>query len=169
MGYFKMYRVIVEQSSYGFKPVSGDIDKVFKEVHGVQIGNEHIISYVEALWLYHKGIAEFYLKDHRKLSLNDIIRLSKDKDLWIMFSVYTDLRSRGKKPHVNVLSKTLSITKDKNIIEIIVLEESSMLLLNELILMIDNLFRKGRDVVLGLVDKHGDVTYYQVVKMGMLK
>lgn len=164
-----MYKVVVEKLSYGFKPVSGDVDKVFKEVYGVRIGGEHIVSFVEALWLYYKGIVEFYLKNHGRLSLSDIIRLSSDKDLWIMFTVYTDLRSKGRKPRVNVLSKTLSITKDKNVIEIIVLEESSLLLLNELILTIDNLFRKDRNVVLGLVDKHGDVTYYQVVKMGMLK
>lgn len=164
-----MYKVFVKPHRYGLKPLSGDVDEVFKEIHGVNVGDERIISFVEALWLCYKGIAEFYLENNRRINFNDIISLAKDKHLWIMFTVYIDLRNRGKKPYINILNNTLSIMKGKEVIEIIVLEESSMLSLNELLLMAESVLSKGKSVVLGLVDKHGDVTYYQIAKTNIVK
>jgi len=164
-----MYKVFVKPHRHGLKPLSGDIDKVFREVHGVNIGDERIISFVEALWLCYKGIVELYFESNRKVDFNDIISLADDKHLWIMFTVYIDLRNRGRKPYVNILDNTLSIMKGKEVIEIIVLEESSMLSLNELLLMIEGVLSKGKNVVLGLVDKHGDVTYYQVARTSIVK
>ncbi len=161
-----MYKLVVSKRKYGFKVISGE-DKVFRDVMGVTIGGERLISFIEALWLCYKGIAEIYLDNGRKLSIKDILELSNDDSLWIKFIVYLDLRLRGKKPSVNILSDSLCIRSDNVVYEVLVLEETTMLRLSDLLTKIENLYSKGHEVVLGLVDKHGDVTYYAVIRGGI--
>ncbi len=161
-----MYKLVVSKRKYGFKVISGE-DKAFKDIVGITVEGERLISFIEALWLCYKGIAEIYLDNGKKLNIEDILALSNDNSLWIKFIVYLDLRLRGKKPSVNVLNDSLCIKGNNVTYEIIVLEETTMFRLSELLARIENLYSKGREVVLGLVDKHGDVTYYAVIRGGI--
>ncbi len=161
-----MYKLVVSKRKYGFKVVSGE-DKVFKDIVGITVEGERLISFIEALWLCYKGIAEIYLDNGKKLGIEDILALSSDNSLWIKFIVYLDLRLRGKKPSVNVLNDSLCVKSNNVVYEIVVLEETTMFRLSELLARIENLYGKGHEVVLGLVDKHGDVTYYAVIRGGI--
>ncbi len=161
-----MYKLVVSKRKYGFKVISGE-DRVFRDVAGITIEGERLISFIEALWLCYKGIAEIYLDNGKKLSVKDILELSNDSSLWIKFTVYLDLRLRGRKPLINILSDSLCIRDGNVVYEILVLEETTMLKLSNLLTKIENLYSKGHEVILGLVDKHGDVTYYAVIRGGI--
>ncbi len=123
-----------------------------------QLKEREHLTIVEALWLvYSKNKKLIY--NGKILRIEDLLKIAKNDFVWIVFTVYNDLKNRGKK--VEVLGDNLLlIHAGTRNIDVYVLEENNLVLLNRLIELIEISHRRGRDVVFALVDKHGDVTYY---------
>ena len=116
------------------------------------------VSIIELLWLAHsKGKKIVY--NGKILSIEDLLKITKNDFAWIVFTVYSDLKNRGKKVEV-IGDNLLLLRRDSKHIEVYVLEENNLIMLNRLIELIELSHRRGREVVFALVDKHGDVTYY---------
>ena len=123
-----------------------------------QLEERNYLTIVEALWLvYSKNKKLVY--NNRILKVEDLLKIARNDFVWIVFTVYNDLRNRGKK--VEVLGDNLLLMRtDAKDIDVYVLEENNLVSLNRLIELIEISHRRGREVVFALVDKHGDVTYY---------
>ncbi len=134
------------------------IEKLDKNKVTSQFKEGEYLTIVEALWLVYSKNKKLVYND-RVLEVEDLLKIAKNDFVWIVFTVYNDLRNRGKK--VEVLGDNLLLMRmgTKNI-DVYVLEENNLVSLNRLIELIEISHRRGRDVVFALVDKHGDVTYY---------
>ncbi len=121
-------------------------------------GGTKRVSIIELLWLvYSKGKKIVY--NGKFLSIEDLLKIAKNDFVWIVFTVYSDLKNRGKKVEV-IGDNLLLLRRDYKHIEVYVLEENNLIMLSRLIELIELSHRRGREVVFALVDKHGDVTYY---------
>ncbi len=127
-----------------------------------------ILSPVEALWLCDRGqlIVE---KDNKKLSYDALVRyfLSKDPQLWSKYFTYHVLRNAGyvAKPIQGVFSFLLykkgeNPQSSKPFAKIIVFESLREVDIN---LLETALSQKGdSEVIVAVVDEHGDVVFYRV-------
>jgi tRNA-intron endonuclease len=87
---------------------------------------------------------------------------------WIMFSVYYDLRERGRMLKTGPLPNSFTMYKGpKPESLIIVLEETVKFKVEEIFRWIETAKRMNRDCILAIVDKHGDVSYYQLEMAGV--
>ena len=122
------------------------------------------LSPLEAVYLVYKGrlIATM---DGQEMSFRDLMAYysRRDEMMWVMFTVYYDLRKRGRKP-VQGPSRNSLVFKDPRggLVEVYVLEESRMISLTDVLEMLEASVRNGRIPVLAIVDRHGDVTYYAI-------
>lgn len=134
------------------------VEEIEENMTSNQLNKDKYLTIVEALWLvYSKNKKLVY--NGEILKVEDLLKIARNDFVWIVFTVYNDLRSRGKKIEVVGDNLLLMITGTKSI-DVYVLEENNLVLLNRLIELIEMSHRRGRDVVFALVDKHGDVTYY---------
>lgn len=86
-----------------------------------------------------------------------------DPRAWIMFSVYYDLRERGRILKTGPLTNSFTMYKGaRPHALIIVLEETVKFDVEEIFKWIEMARKMGRDCILAVVDKHGDVSYYQL-------
>ncbi len=123
-----------------------------------QYSSGQTLSIVEALWLIYTRHRKI-IYNNRILEMEDLLKIAGSEFVWITFTVYNDLKNRGKR--IEVLGNNLlSINMGTRVVDIYVLEENNLVSLSRLIEMIEISNRRGRDVVFALVDKHGDVTYY---------
>ncbi len=124
-----------------------------------------LLDPLETLYLVYRGRIRAVGGDGKPLSFRDLmIRFSKsDEMLWVRFTVYHDLRSRGRRVSRGPRSNSL-VYRDPGgrRIEVYVLEESRMTSLAEIIEYIESSTRNDRIPVLAIVDRHGDVTYYSI-------
>ena len=125
------------------------------------------IDVYEASYKAKKGVLEIIDETGETLTWFEAIRRFSEKDprAWIMFTVYNDLRERGRVvklgPYEN--SFTLYVSgKPKAII--FVLEETVLLKIDLLREYLESSMKMGRECILAIVDKHGDVSYYRVGK-----
>lgn len=87
---------------------------------------------------------------------------------WIMFSVYYDLRERGRILKTGPLPNSFTMYKGpKPEALILVLEETVKFKVVEIFHWIETARRMNRDCILAIVDKHGDVSYYQLEIAGI--
>lgn len=86
-----------------------------------------------------------------------------DSKAWIMFSVYYDLRERGRILKTGPLPNSFTMFKGVRPDSIIiVLEETIKFRVEEIFRWIETAKKMNRDCILAVVDKHGDVSYYKI-------
>ncbi len=141
---------------------------VFKgELYCECVDDNSRIDVYEAAYKVKKGFMEVTDENGVQLTWFEVIRRFSRTEprAWIMFTVYNDLRERGRVvklgPYEN--SFTLYVSgKPKAII--FVLEETVLLKINTLKEYLESSMKMGRECILAIVDKHGDVSYYSVGK-----
>ncbi len=127
-----------------------ECDELIKRPHPVYI----------AYYLY-IGCAEVYDDKGTKLTLSELFeKFSSEKNLWIVFSVYSDLRRRGKKPEIGLDINELCLDECKT--RIYVFEENTLVKVETLNELIDKNIRQNSRVIIAIVDMYGDVTYYEL-------
>jgi len=119
---------------------------------------------LETAYLLYKGRISATL-DGREAGFRDLMAYYSRRNelMWVMFTVYYDLRKRGRKP-VQGPSRNSLVFRDPrgNIVEVYVLEENRVISLTDVLEMLEASVRNGRTPVLAIVDRHGDVTYYAI-------
>lgn len=150
-----------------YEPNSVKINQ--KSHFGNLIDNRIELSLIEAAFLLEKGKINIF-HDEKEYTLNEFITLLKEKDLYIKYSVFRDLRNRGyivktgykygtefrlygrgKSPgdgHSEYVVRIISENYDLNIMDF-----SSYVRVAHGV---------NKKLMLAVVDEEGDITYYNV-------
>lgn len=168
--------VVIEGNLVNGKVVVNNTDnarRLYGEGYGVLEGDKLVLEPVEAVYLVYNGRLKVKCDDE-VLECSRLLEILKqyDPQLWIKFSVYYDLRRRGRivKPGPSRNSLLMFKGKSKPSKYIVyVVEETVMMELSNLIEWIDMASRMDKDVLLAVVDKHGDITYYEVSRIQLTK
>ena len=135
------------------------------EGYGLMEKDRLILDPVEALYLAYRERIRGVDEGGSELSFKDLlVRFSRnDEMLWVRFTVYHDLRARGRRVSRGPRPNSL-VYRDPGgrRVEVYVLEESRMTSLAEILEYIESSAKNDRIPVLAIVDKHGDVTYYSI-------
>jgi len=157
------------------------LDEKAKELHeqgyyGELVDEKKIIlTPLEALFLLERGRIEVFDENGKKLSFQELMRYcsSKDPDIMSNFIVYRDLRTRGYVVRPGIegaaefrLYERGSKNKDKVAKYLIkTFCEGMSLSLTELDKLSTLARNLGKELVLAIVDRQGDTTYYKVSRV----
>ncbi len=153
----------------------GYVRKLYNEGFGILRKDTLELEDVEVAYLTYRGTVKPVFKGE-KVSLEKLFQILElnNPELPLMFTVYQDLRMRGRvvKPgyRKNVLllyTKGAKSVADKAVY--VVGEETSEFTIEELIKWITEALKLNKEPIVAIVDKHGDVTYYEVKKVELEK
>lgn len=135
-----------------------------KEIPGIG----RILHFVEVAYLIYTGRAEIFDDKGNKLSFEDFFsNYCSDRKAWILFTVYFDLRKRGKRAKPGLTNSDIIVEHQKESMRIFVTEENTQLSLQTIIEWIEDSLRKGYKPLMAVVDMYGDVTYYELSKINL--
>ncbi|MCD6114475.1 MAG: hypothetical protein J7J78_04170 [Thermoprotei archaeon] len=149
--------------------------KLYSEGFGILKGDVLELEDVEVAYLAYRGTVKPDFKGE-EVSLEKLFQILErnNPELPLMFTVYQDLRMRGRvvKPGYrrNVLllyTKGAKSVADKAVY--VVGEETAEFTIEELIKWITEALKLNKEPIVAIVDKHGDVTYYEVKKVELEK
>ena len=138
---------------------------------GVQAGESLWLTLVEAAYLVDKGeLRVVEGGERRNIGFEDLVKRasSMDNSFWQKLVVYTDLRDRGLR--AQPLEGTYLILAEKKVREgerrymVLCLEEGVRIGFRELEGYIRRALESRRELVLAIVDKDGNISYYKVEK-----
>jgi len=131
-----------------------------------------ILDPIEALYLIRRGVLEVKDREGRALSFEKYLaRFSeKESDAWVKLEVYTDLRKRGLyvKPSYTREASFLVDKKKKGKLEryiVYIFTEGKRIGFAELEKAFERAMASNRKLVIAVVDKEGNVSFYTVTKM----
>lgn len=165
-----------ELTSEGKVIVKGEnASKLYNEGYGRIFRGILELDDVEATYLAYREIIEVMFKN-RILSVPELFNILEKNNphFPLIFTVYQDLRMRGRIVKPGFKSNTLFLyTKGlKNVADKVVYvigEETFEFTIKELLEWISETLKLGKEPILAIVDKHGDVTYYEVMKIDLVK
>jgi len=120
---------------------------------------------VEAAYLLYIGKLRLREESGRELSLEDMFKIIRDDNLWILFVVYTDLRRKGKRVRLSHTPRMLYVEHGDKVIEMLVLEENTMVPSTDIVEFVRRAISRGFEPMIAVVDMYGDITYYEVSKI----
>ena len=136
---------------------------------GIDYGGKYLLHIAELLYLLENK--KFNIKI-RNTKLQDLLLLFKHRfhaQLWDLYVVYRDLRKRGfiprivkEAPHPTIL---FSKGKESEIkYSVFILSEGRPVPINHLINLIEKAMRNKRIPIFAIVDKDGNISYYEAIK-----
>lgn len=138
--------------------------------YGFQRGDVLELSLIEATYLLERG--ELQVKDERGriLGFEELTRLAvaSDPGFWVKLLVYSDLRSRGLR--VKPIEGSSVMLAERKVKEgerkylVLCVEEGVRIGFRDLETYIRRALESKRDLVLAIIDKEGNVSYYRVEK-----
>ncbi len=149
--------------------------KLYNEGFGILKGDVLELEDVEIAYLAYRGVVKPVFKGE-EVTLEKLFQILErnNPELPLMFTVYQDLRMRGRvvKPGYrrNVLllyTKGAKSIADK--VVYVVGEETTEFTIEELLKWITEALKLNKEPIVAIVDKHGDVTYYEVKKVELEK
>ncbi|HDJ89680.1 MAG TPA: tRNA-intron lyase [Thermoprotei archaeon] len=147
-------------------------NKLYNDGYGIWCSNGLKLFPVEVLYLMEKE--KITVKDVNKklLSFRDLLRrfITVDKKIWIKYMIYNDLKKRGfwiKPGFSDNVEFLISEGGKSEIFNYIVigLEEVIKLSFNDLMKMVNEALRSNKELILAIVDKEGNISYYTVTRM----
>jgi len=148
------------------------IESLSTRGYGVPENENLLLTFFEALFLVSKEILEVYEeKTGKTLSFQDILERfqATDKDAWVRYLVYRDLRSRG-----YVVREGFGLGIDFRVYErgeygkeiasylIFVIQEGQPVLIEELARALNYVLNLKKKLVLAVINRRGEVVYYSV-------
>jgi tRNA-intron endonuclease len=148
------------------------IESLSTRGYGVPENGNLSLAFFEALFLISKEILEvFDEKTGNSVSFQDVLERFKlaDKDMWVKYLVYRDLRSRG-----YVVREGFGLGIDFRVYErgeygkeiatylIFVIQEGQPVLIEELARALNYVLNLKKKLVLAVINRRGEVVYYSV-------
>jgi len=148
------------------------IESLSTRGYGVLENGNLLLTFFEALFLITKEVLEVYdEKTGKSTSFQDILERfqSTDKDAWVKYLVYRDLRSRG-----YVVREGFGLGIDFRVYErgeygkeiatylIFVIQEGQPVLIEELGRALSYVLNLKKKLVLAVINRRGEVVYYSV-------
>jgi len=148
------------------------IESLSTRGYGVPDNGNLLLAFFESLFLVSKEILEVYdEKTGKNVSFQDILERFQltDKDAWVKYLVYRDLRSRG-----YVVREGFGLGIDFRVYErgeygkeiatylIFVIQEGQPVLIEELARALTYVLNLKKKLVLAVINRRGEVVYYSV-------
>jgi len=149
------------------------IDELAKKGYGEKDGKQYLLQLYEALYLLHLNKITIKHKngviDFDKLV---DVSLKRDEEAWTRFLVYRDLRSRG-----YVAKEGFGFGVDFRVYErgeygnksakyvVFGINEGTEMRIDKLNNAIEQIGRMGKEAVIAVIERRGEVIYYKVSKM----
>jgi len=148
------------------------IESLSTRGYGVPENENLLLTFFEALFLISKEILEvFDEKTGKNVSFQDLLERfqSADKDTWVKYLVYRDLRSRG-----YVVREGFGLGIDFRVYErgeygkeiasylIFVIQEGQPVLIEELARALSYVLNLKKKLVLAVINRRGETVYYSV-------
>jgi len=132
-----------------------------------------VLTPLEALYLLDRGRIRVYDSQGKCLSLKELLEyfVSHDSNTWIKYLVYSDLRRRGYivKPgfrergiEFRVYRKGAEIGKEAAKYLVVGITEGALLDVAELQNLTERSRKMGKELILAVIDRQGEITYYDV-------
>jgi len=129
-----------------------------------------VLDLIEASYLVYTGRAKALDESGRELDAKELFRRYASWDLWwILFTVFTDLASRGRRVRRGYGERDLVVEHGNKIYMIYVTEEGAEIPMITLLSWIESSHHKDMIPVIAVVDMYGDVTYYQATNINLKK
>ncbi|MDT7888383.1 MAG: hypothetical protein RQ885_05350 [Desulfurococcales archaeon] len=129
-----------------------------------------VLDLIEASYLVYTGRAKALDESGRELDAKELFRRYASGDLWwILFTVFTDLASRGRRVRRGYGERDLVVEHGNKIYMIYVTEEGAEIPMITLLSWIESSHHKDMIPVIAVVDMYGDVTYYQATNINLKK
>jgi len=147
-----------------------DGGELYERGFGVQAGGALRLALVEAAYLVDKGELRVVEEGGRSLGFQDIVKLASraDRSFWQKLVVYADLRDRGLRAQPvegsPVVLAERRVKEGERRYMVLCLEEGVRIGFKELEGYIRRALEARRELVLAIVDKDGNVSYYVVEK-----
>jgi len=135
-----------------------------------------ILASFEALYLVERGRLIVY-DDGKRLSFQDLLNhfLKEDPDIWIRYLIYSDLRRRGYvvksgfggKISFRVYRRGAVVGKEPAKYLVYGSVEGKPIELTSLSEMVREARSARKDLILAIVDRQGEVTYYDVTQVNL--
>jgi len=148
------------------------IESLSTRGYGVPENENLLLTFFEALFLVSKEILEVYdEKIGKNVSFQDVLERFQltDKDAWVKYLVYRDLRSRG-----YVVREGFGLGIDFRVYErgeygkeiatylIFVIQEGQPVLIEELARALSYVLNLKKKLVLAVINRRGEIVYYSV-------
>lgn len=164
-------RYLVSLRENGEGVVKGRVAlKLYSEGYGRREDSKLVLDPLEVAYFLFQDLARVEFKGLRVELEEFFSKMHKlDPMFWVKFTVYNDLKSRGRIVKPGFTSNSLLLYESKEKLStakkiVFVVEESSMFTLEELLEWVEIAARNDKESILAVVDRHGDVTYYLVNK-----
>lgn len=158
--------------------IEGEISsKLYNQgYYGELICNEKLVlNPVEALILLERNRIKVIDNNGKEYTFNELMRYleKKDKNIWIKYIVYRDLRSRGYIVRLGpgdiaeyrLYERGAKIGRDVAKYLIGIVQEGKPFSLTELDKITKASRSLGKELILAIVDRQGDITYYKVSRL----
>jgi tRNA splicing endonuclease len=128
------------------------------------------LDLIEASYLVYTGRAKAFDEDGKELDVKELFKRYARGDLWwILFTVFTDLASRGRRVRKGYGERDLVVEHGNNRYRVYVTEEGAEISMITLLSWIESSHHKDMIPVIAVVDMYGDVTYYQTSNINLRK
>jgi len=158
--------------------IEGEISvKLYNQgYYGELICNEKLVlNSVEALILLERNKIKVIDNNGKEYTFNELMRYleKKDRNIWIKYIVYRDLRSRGyivrsgpgDVAEYRLYERGAKLGQDVAKYLIGIVEEGRPFSLTELDKITKAARSLGKELILAIVDRQGDITYYKVSRL----
>ena len=158
--------------------IEGEISaKIYNQgYYGELISNEKLIlNPVEALILLERNKIKVIDDDGKEYTFNELMRHleKRDRNIWVKYIVYRDLRSRGyvvrsgpgEVAEYRLYERGAKVGRDVAKYLIGIVEEGKPFSLTELDKITKAARSLGKELILAIVDRQGDITYYKVSRL----
>lgn len=149
------------------------IDELAKKGYGERDGKRYLLQLYEALYLLHLNKITIKHKDGI-IDFDKLVDVSlkQDEEAWTRFLVYRDLRSRG-----YVAKEGFGFGVDFRVYErgeygnksakyvVFGINEGTEMRVDKLNDAIEQIGRMGKEAVIAVIERRGEVIYYKVSKM----
>jgi tRNA-intron endonuclease len=148
--------------------------ELLKRGLGDEEGDSVTLRPYEAMYLMRLNWLQVTDRDGNPVTFEQLVgrSLSENKRGWTKFLVYRDLRSRG-----YVVREGYGIRSDLRVYArgdypggaakytVIPINEGEKIALSEMIRMIETVYRMGKEPIIAVVERRGEIIYYRASKM----
>jgi tRNA-intron endonuclease len=169
-GKLKGYRVLIAKSD--------NTGELTKRGLGDEESDHISLRIYEAMYMVRQGWLTVDDMENRTLSFQDLVSrcLSEDKRGWTKFLVYRDLRTRG-----YVVREGFGIRSDLRVYGrgdypstpakyiVLPINEGEKVKLSELQKMLERVYMMGKEAIVAVVERRGEIIYYRASRMNFAK
>ncbi|MFQ5969867.1 MAG: tRNA-intron lyase [Nitrososphaerales archaeon] len=153
------------------------IDELAKKGYGEKEGKKYLLRSYEALYLLYGDKITIKYKNNN-LDFDKLVNMSlkQDSEAWTKFLIYRDLRSRG-----YVAKEGFGFEVDFRVYErgeygnksakyiVFGINEGTKVHISKINDAIEQIGRMGKEAVIAVIERRGEVIYYKVSKMKFIK